>query len=70
MHIYMRTRQVEDTALLRGFMFAESREREWYSLLDGYVCQPDVPREAWPGITLRCGRRGDSLRCHSAQVLL
>ncbi len=53
MHVYIRTQQAGETVLLRGFMFADSLERDWYSLLDGYVCQPDVPREAWPGVRLR-----------------
>jgi len=53
MHVYIRSQQAGETVLLRGFMFADSLERDWYSLLDGYVCQPDVPREAWPGVRLR-----------------
>ena len=53
MHVYIRSQQRGDSVVFRGFMFAESVERDWYSLLDGYVCQPDVPKELWPGITLR-----------------
>lgn len=53
MHIYLRSQQRGSVVVFRGFMFAESVERDWYSLFDGYVCQPDVPQEAWPGITLR-----------------
>ena len=51
--VYIRSLQTADALSFRGFMFAESMERDWYSLLDGYVCQPDVPQEAWPGIALR-----------------
>ena len=53
MHVYIRSQQAGETVLLRRFMFADSLERDWYSVLDGYVCQPDVPREAWPGERLR-----------------
>ncbi|KAK9822188.1 hypothetical protein WJX81_008625 [Elliptochloris bilobata] len=53
MHVYIRSQARGDAVVFRGFMFAESMERDWYSLLDGYVCQPDVPQDAWPGITLR-----------------
>lgn len=53
MHVYMRSQQRGSAVVFRGFMFAESVERDWYSLMDGYVCQPDVPQDAWPGITLR-----------------
>lgn len=55
MHVYIKSQLQGDAMLFRGLMFAESAERDWYSLLDGYVCQPDVPQEAWPGISLRCG---------------
>jgi hypothetical protein len=51
--VYIRSLQTADALSFRGFMFAESTERDWYSLMDGYVCQPDVPHEAWPGIALR-----------------
>ena len=53
MHVYICSQPRGDAVVVRGFMFAESMERDWYSLLDGYVCQPDVPQDAWPGITLR-----------------
>ena len=53
MHVYIRSQQRGSTVAVRGFMFAESAERQWYSYDDGYVCQPDVAQEAWPGITLR-----------------
>ncbi len=53
MHVYIRSQQQGEAVEFRGFMFAEIVEREWYSWLDGYVCQPDVPRDAWPGITLK-----------------
>ena len=53
MHVYIRSRRQGKSVEFRGFMFAESVEREWYSWLDGYVCQPDVPQDAWPGIALR-----------------
>ena len=55
MHVYLRSQPRGDVVVFRGFMFAESVERDWYSLLDGYVCQPDVSQDAWPGIVLRCG---------------
>ena len=28
----------------------------WVNLQDGYVCQPDVAQDAWPGVVLRCVR--------------
>ena len=65
MHVYIRSKQEGDMVIFRGFMFAESLERDWYSLLDGYVCQPDVDKADWPGIALRCGivvHRCDSLK--------
>ena len=49
----MRSQQRGDAVVFRGFMFAESMQRDWYSLYDGYVCQPDVAQEAWAGIMLR-----------------
>ena len=53
MHVYIKSQQQGSTVVVRGFMFAESVERQWYSYEDGYVCQPDISQDAWPGISLR-----------------
>lgn len=53
MHVYIKSAFRSGKVLLRGFMFAESTERNWYSLLDGYVCQPDVAPESWPRLLVR-----------------
>ena len=53
MHVYIRSQWKKGAVEVRGFMFAESIKREWYSWLDNYTCQPNVPQGKWPGITLR-----------------
>ncbi len=53
MHVYLKSIVKPGKVAFRGVMFAESVERDWYSLLDGYVCQPDVAHEDWPGIFVR-----------------
>lgn len=53
MHIYIKSAFRRGIVLFRGFMFAESTERNWYSYLDGYVCQPDVAPESWPGLLVQ-----------------
>lgn len=55
MHVYIKSLAKGGGKLaFRGVMFAESVERDWYSYLDGYVCQPDVAHEHWPGVFVRC----------------
>ena len=54
MHVYIKSVVAGGRASFRGFMFAESVERDWFSYLDGYVCQPDVAHADWPGIFVRC----------------
>ena len=54
MHVYIKSVISGGRASFRGFMFAESVERDWFSYLDGYVCQPDVAHADWPGIFVRC----------------
>jgi len=56
MHVYLKCQPRGGVMVFRGFMFAESAEHDWYSLVRGSVCQPDVAPGAWPGITLRCAR--------------
>jgi hypothetical protein len=58
MHVYLKSQPRGGVMVLRGFMFAESAEHDWHSLVDGSVCEPDVAPEAWPGITLRRARPG------------
>ena len=54
MHVYIKSVVSGGRASFRGFMFAESVERDWFSYLDGYVCQPDVAHADWPSIFVRC----------------
>lgn len=53
MHVYIKSAWKRGKVALRGFMFAESAEREWFSYLGGYMCQPDVAQESWPGLFVR-----------------
>lgn len=53
MHVYIKSAWKRGKVALRGFMFAESAEREWYSYLGGYMCQPDVAQESWPVLFVR-----------------
>ena len=53
LHIHVRRQQRGNATVFRGLMFAVSSDRSWFSLDDGYVCQPDIPKETWPGIVLR-----------------
>lgn len=53
LHLHVRSQQRGNATIFRGFMFAMSLDRNWFSLDDGYVCQPDIPEDTWPGITLR-----------------
>ena len=53
MHVYIRSQWKGGAVEVRGFMFAESMKRGWYTWLDNYVCQANVPQGKWPGITLR-----------------
>lgn len=58
MHVYIKSLVEEGKVVFRGVMFAESSERDWWSYLDGYMCQPDVARENWPGLFVRCALPG------------
>ncbi|KAK9833478.1 hypothetical protein WJX81_008427 [Elliptochloris bilobata] len=53
MHVYIKALQTSEGVTFRGFMFAESVERQWYSLEDTYMCQPFFERASYPGIQLR-----------------
>ena len=37
MHVYLRSQPRGDVVVFRGFMFAESVERDWYSLLVSFI---------------------------------
>lgn len=66
MHVYIRSLPRGSMMAVRGFMFAESVERQWYSYDDGYVCQPDVAQEQFPGISLRRAAAQGLVALHNA----
>ena len=50
MHVYLRSQRRGDAVVFRGFMFAESVERDWYSLLvapQPFGARLPLPLLAW-----------------------